>query len=285
MKNLGFYNGKIDTLENMQVPMLDRACYFGDGVYDASCARNQTIFALQDHLDRFYNSAKLLDINIPYTMDQLREILLDCVKKVDSNNLFVYWQVSRGSDIRNHIYPKDMKGNMWIMITEKHMPDRYKELNVTLQEDTRFLHNNIKTINLIPAVMYCTNASRNNYDEAILHRGNNRVTECSHSNVSIIKDNTFITAPCDQYILPGISRKHLLSACKALNIPYKEELYSVDTLLDADEIIVSSSSNLCRRVASIDGIKRGGKNKELFTKLQDYVYQEFSDYTDNHRID
>ena len=45
MKNLGFYNGKIDELENMQVPMLDRACYFGDGVYDASYANNHTIFA------------------------------------------------------------------------------------------------------------------------------------------------------------------------------------------------------------------------------------------------
>lgn len=55
MKNLGFYNGKIDELENMQVPMLDRACYFGDGVYDASYANNHTIFALQDHLNRFYN--------------------------------------------------------------------------------------------------------------------------------------------------------------------------------------------------------------------------------------
>ena len=62
MKNLGFYNGKIDELENMQVPMLDRACYFGDGVYDASYANNHTIFALQDHLNRFYNSARLLNI-------------------------------------------------------------------------------------------------------------------------------------------------------------------------------------------------------------------------------
>lgn len=53
MKNLGFYNGKIDELENMQVPMLDRACYFGDGVYDASYANNHTIFCATRSFESF----------------------------------------------------------------------------------------------------------------------------------------------------------------------------------------------------------------------------------------
>ena len=156
MKNLGFYNGKIDELENMQVPMLDRACYFGDGVYDASYANNHTIFALQDHLNRFYNSAKLLNINIPYKKEELQDLLIELVNKVDSPTQFVYWQVSRGTGIRNHIYPEDMKGNLWVMITPKPLADPNKEMSVVTMEDTRFFHNNIKTINLIPAVMYST---------------------------------------------------------------------------------------------------------------------------------
>lgn len=279
MKNLGFYNGTIDTLENMSVPMLDRACYFGDGVYDASYAKYHTIFALQDHLNRFYNSAKLLDINIPYSMDELRDILCDCVNKVDGEAQFVYWQCSRGTGIRDHVYPENMKGNLWIMITNKPIADRYKEMSLVLMEDTRFLHNNIKTINLIPAVQYVTKGHREGYDECILHRGENRVTECAHSNVSIIKDGIFITAPTDEYILPGIARKHLLEACRSLNVPFEEKVYSVQELLDADEIIVSSSTNLCRRATKVDGRERGGKDYETFKKLQDYVYDEFEEYT------
>lgn len=285
MENLGFYNGKIDTLENMMVPMLDRACYFGDGVYDASYAKNHTIFAMQDHLDRFYNSARLLDIEIPYSMEELRELLSDLVKKVDGEEQFVYWQVSRGTGIRDHVYPENMKGNLWVMIVNKPIADRYKEMSLVLMEDTRFLHNNIKTINLIPAVMYSTKGKRQGYDECILHRGKERVTECAHSNVSILKDGTFITAPTDEYILPGIARKHLLQACKVLHVPYEERVYSVQELLDADEIIVSSSTNLCRRATKVDGEKHGGKDCDLFLKLQNYVYDEFEEYTKTGRKD
>ena len=285
MKNLGFYNGKYDLLENMQVPMLDRACYFGDGVYDASYASNHTIFALQDHLDRFFNSAKLLDIKIPYTKEKLGEILCDMVNKVDSPEQFVYWQVTRGTGIRNHIYPQDMVGNIWIMLTPKTLQDRDKEMRLITMEDTRFLHNNIKTINLIPAVMYSTKASNQGYDECVLHRGLNRVTECAHSNVSILKDGCFITAPTDEYILPGIARKHLIEACHRLNVPVEERIYSVEELLNADEIIVSSSTNLCLRAKSVNNQTVGGKDLTLFKKLQDEVYQEFEEYTQNKRQD
>ncbi|MDY4909247.1 MAG: D-amino acid aminotransferase, partial [Candidatus Fimenecus sp.] len=44
MKNLGYYNGKYDEIENMQIPMLDRVCWFGDGVYDATYAHNHIVF-------------------------------------------------------------------------------------------------------------------------------------------------------------------------------------------------------------------------------------------------
>ncbi len=178
-----------------------------------------------------------------------------------------------------------MKGNLWVMITPKPLADPNKEMSVVTMEDTRFFHNNIKTINLIPAVMYSTEAHNHGFDECILHRGPDRVTECAHSNVSILKDGCFITAPCDEYILPGIARKHLLEACTALNIPYEEKVYSLQELFDADEIIVSSSTHICRRVKMVDGKLFVGKDSSTFKKLQDYVFNEFYEYTNAKRID
>lgn len=262
----------------MKIPMLDRGYYFGDGVYDASLTANHVIFALEDHLDRFYNSAKMLNIKIPYERDELEQILKDMVKKVDSPEQFVYWQVTRGTAIRNHIYPEDMVGNLSIMLTPKKLVDRDKQMRLLSHEDTRFFHNNIKTINLIPAVMYSTEADRGSFDECVLHRGD-RVTECAHSNISILKDGCFITAPTDEYILPGIARKHLIEACNRLNIPVKEIIYTMDELLDADEIIVSSSTNICLRTQTIDNNPVGGKDLELFKKIQDAVFDEFFEYT------
>ena len=59
MKNLGYYNGKFGELSEMAIPMSDRVCFFGDGVYDATYSRNYKIFSIDEHVDRFYNSAKL----------------------------------------------------------------------------------------------------------------------------------------------------------------------------------------------------------------------------------
>ena len=68
MKHVGYYNGEIGPLEEMKIPMLDRAVYFGDGCYDAAMFSNNRIFALEDHLDRFYNSCRLLEI--PFDMER-----------------------------------------------------------------------------------------------------------------------------------------------------------------------------------------------------------------------
>ena len=72
LKDLGYYDGKYDLIENMSVPMSDRVCWFGDGVYDATATRNGVIYCLDDHIDRFFNSASMVDIEIPYTKDELK---------------------------------------------------------------------------------------------------------------------------------------------------------------------------------------------------------------------
>ena len=62
MKEVGYYNGTIGPLAEMTVPIFDRALYFGDGIYEATCVANRIPFALDDHLDRMYNSLRLLEI-------------------------------------------------------------------------------------------------------------------------------------------------------------------------------------------------------------------------------
>ena len=84
-------------------------------------------------------------------------------------------------------------------------PDLYKKIRLLTQEDTRFLHCNIKTLNLLPNVMAAEKAESMGCGECVFHRGD-VVTECAHSNVSIIKDGVFKTHPTDHYILPGITR-------------------------------------------------------------------------------
>ena len=76
MERLGYYNGEYGPLEEMKVPMNDRVSWFGDGVYDAGPCRNYRIFALDEHVDRFFRSASLLEIEMPVGKQELKDILL-----------------------------------------------------------------------------------------------------------------------------------------------------------------------------------------------------------------
>ena len=147
----------------------------------------------------------------------------------------------------------------------KDLSQRYKLISM---EDTRFYHCNVKTLNLIPSVLASQRAKEAGCQETVFHRGD-LVTECAHSNVSIIKDGKFITHQLDNLVLPGITRKHLIEICKEKGIPVEERDYTMDDLRAADEIIVSSSGALCMPACELDGKPVGGKAPEIIKILQD----------------
>ncbi|MBO5415439.1 MAG: aminotransferase class IV [Clostridia bacterium] len=275
MKNLGYYNGRYDLIENMTVPMNDRACYFGDGIYEAAYTRNYIVYALDEHLDRFYDSAEILGIKIPHTKEELKSIIEELVHKVDCDEQLVYFQVSRGTEMRNHAPAKGIVGNIWITLKPMKLKDIYSPMKLITVEDTRFLHCNMKTLNLLPTVLASAAAADAGADEAVFHRGE-RVTECAHSNLFIIRDDGIVqTAPADNMILAGVARAHLIEACRGFGIKVEEMPFSVEEMMAASEIIVTSSGTLCRPAAYIDGVSVGGRAGALLKRLQDKLLGDF----------
>ena len=277
MQNLGYYNGKIGLIEEMSIPMGDRACVFGDGVYDATYSKNHIIYNLEEHVDRFFSSAAKLKIEPPCTREALCQLLTDLVKKVDDGEQFVYFQITRGTAPRDHAFP-DVKANLWVLLRPKKTSDNRVPVKLITLEDTRFLHCDIKTLNLIPSVMAAQLAKEAGCNEAVFHRSG-RVTECAHSNVSIIENGVFVTAPTDNLILPGIARANLIKACKALDIPVSETPFTVERMMNADEIIVSSCGSFCLSASHIDGKPVGGKRGDLLEKLRVYLEADFERVT------
>lgn len=274
MQNLGYYNGKYDEIEKMSIPMLDRVCWFGDGIYDATYAHNHIIFDIDAHLNRFYNSARILGINIPVERAELETLLKDLVKKVDDGDQFVYMQVTRGSGLREHVFTDDMKGNLWITLTPCKVQDTYKPIDVITFEDKRFLYCNCKTLNLIPSCLGATAAKKAGCQEAIFHRGD-IVTECAHSNVSIFKDGKVITHALDDKILPGTARIRLLRFADMLGYETEERDYTLDELMNADEVIVHSTGSFCIPVKTVDGKPVGGKAPEMLKRIQDALVADY----------
>ncbi|MBQ2567113.1 MAG: aminotransferase class IV, partial [Clostridia bacterium] len=153
MKRLGYYNGKYGPLEEMMIPMNDRVCWFGDGIYDAGPCRNYHIFAIDEHVDRFFRNAEWLGVEMPVTKEEFKDLLNRLVREMDTGDLFVYMQLTRATSVpRQHPYTEG-PGNLWVTLNPAKIPDGRVPIKLITREDTRFFHCNIKTLNLIPAVM------------------------------------------------------------------------------------------------------------------------------------
>lgn len=278
MKSIAYYNGQTGSPEELTIPFNDRSHFFGDGVYDAAMGANGKVFLLDEHLDRFYSSAAAFKIKVPLNRDELSALLLDLLSQVEGASQFVYWQVTRAySGERQHAFDPEKPGIIWALVNQEDMSDPQRKLKLITLPDTRFEHCNVKTLNLLPAVMAAQAAHEAGADEAILHR-NGIVTECAHSNVLILKNGTLYSHPNDEFILRGIAKTHLIQAAYRAAVPVIECPFTIDEMFDADEVIVTSSSTLCSIASEIDGEPVGGNDAATIRALLDIVYREYFDY-------
>ena len=270
MINVAYYNGKIDLIENITIPLNDRAVYFGDGVYEVVYFKNGKIFALYDHLDRFYNSLRGIQIEFNKSRGEMQTLLYSLIAQLDDvSEGIIYWQVSRGTAPRNHVFPNPaVEPNLLAYVKTKAAPSMDNKIKMITTEDIRFQMCNLKTINLLANLMASQKAEEAGCAEAVLHRGD-IVTECSHSNISILKDGVLKTAPLTQYILPGTVRKQLIELCNTNNIPVNETAFTLSELMSADEVLIMSTTAMIRSACEINGEAVGGKAPELLKFIQD----------------
>ena len=279
-----YYNGLFTSRENIKISLNDRAVFFGDGIYDAAIGRHGKIFMLDEHIERFFANARLLDLRVEFTKSELTEILLSLAENATDECFFVYFQLSRSSDERAHSYPDNAGSNLLVTINDIPFPDVKKRVRLTLADDIRYEMCHVKTLNLLPAVLASRKATALGKDETIFHR-NGTVTECAHSNVHIITDSVLLTHPKDKYILPGISRGHMLKVCKRLGIPVIEREFSVYELFKADEVLITSSSKLALLASSVDSVSFPYKENGIGRKICDEMLKNFVSFTENDTSD
>ena len=264
-------NDQIVKDEEVVIDKEDRGYQFGDGVYEVVKVYNGELFTAEEHINRFYASAEKIRITIPYTKDKLHQLIYRLVEanRVDTGH--VYFQITRGASPRNHIFPGDdvlpvLTGNT----KENPRPVQNFENGVkaTFVEDIRWLRCDIKSLNLLGAVLAKQEAHEKGCYEAILHRAET-VTEGSASNIYGIKNGILYTHPADNFILNGITRQVILKCAAEIGLPVKEEAFTKAQLLLMDEAIVSSTTSEVTPIIDIDGTKIGnGTPGEWTRKLQ-----------------
>lgn len=250
--SIAYYNGNFMPIDEVRIPLTDRAVFFGDGIYEALLSRGGSPHHLSRHLDRFYTNVRLLGISFDMTKAALEKLILDAISLSGEELSFVYFQLTKYAERRIHACPKTDKYNLLMTVTPQKPPSKNERLSLVTYPDLRYRYCNIKTLNLLPSVIASEYAERHGADEAVLCRGET-VTECAHSNISIIKNGILYTHPKCELILPGIAREALLDEARRLGIPRREEPFSREELWSADAALVTSSTKICMLAKKIDG--------------------------------
>ena len=267
MKRIGYFNGEIGNYDEMTIPFSDRSVFYGDAVYDAVLVLDRKPFALGLHLDRLYRSCALTEIDFDMPRAELEGEICRLLSLADMGSSMLYLQVTRGAAPRKHEYPEGTRPNLLMFISPVNLPSRDKRASLASVEDLRFQYCNIKTTNLLPNVFAAQKAKAAGATEALFHRGD-RVTEAAHSSILMVKDGAVIMPPLDELILPGITRAIVHQVCEEGGIPVIHRIFTVDELMDADEIILCSTTKNVIFVYEIDGQSVGGRDRALGKKIQ-----------------
>ena len=215
------WNSQIVEREEVKIDPEDRGYQFGDGIYEVVRAYNGKFFCIDEHIDRLYTSASKIEMAIPQTKDKMKRLMNQLLEEsgIETGNL--YLQVTRGiASPRNHVYPDlsvlpTITGNITVVPRDA---EKIKAgIKTVIEEDIRWLKCDIKSISLLGNIMAKHEAHKKNAEEAILHR-DGIVTECSASNVAIVKDEVIYTHPDSNLILPGVTKIVWLKCAEKLGI-------------------------------------------------------------------
>ena len=252
-----YLNGKFIPKEKAFISVMDRGFLFGDGVYEVFPVYNNNIIGLKPHLNRLQDGLDAINIKNPHSKDEWINLINKVVKLNNKNSSqAIYLQISRGCDEnRKHTYGK-LKPTIYIQssgIEPKDKRDLMKGKSAITREDIRWLKSNTKATSLLANTLYAQEAKESDSEEAILYR-DGIVTEASSSNVFIVKDNCLYTHPKGPNILPGVTRKIAIQCAENLGIKVKEEKFTKEELMQADEVWISSSTREILPITIIDGV-------------------------------
>lgn len=270
---LAYLNNQYIDLKDAKVSVLDRGFLFGDGVYEVIPVYSGCAVGLDQHLTRLNNSLKNIYMKPALSKNQWLEIfqtLANNISLENQSNYQLYIQVTRGEvPVRNHTIPENYQATVFVTTfpIQRAASNIKNGISARTITDTRWSGCHTKAITLLPNVLAKTNAQQQEAQDGIFVK-NNYALEGTSSNLFIAKSGIVKTTPLTENILPGITRSIVLEILSKLKINHKEELISIDELLQADEVWITSSTQEITAVTSIDNKTIGtGKPGSLWEQV------------------
>jgi len=280
MKEVGkiWMNGKLVPFKDAKIHVLTHALHYSTAVFEGiRCYNTPTgsaIFRLPEHVDRFFNSAKLYGMKIRYTKKQIIDAIIKTVKTSGLKECYIRpiayygygtmgltptlnkidvsiscWEWKMGESKAGKFSGAKCKISEWIRIDSRSQPMQSK-----------------CAANYSNAALARVEALKNGYDEAIMLNYSGKVAEGSAENIFIVKNGMIKTPPLDADILNGITRNSVIQLIRSDGIKLIEKNITVNELLKADEVFMTGTAAEVKSVTKIDRTSIGKGKPGIITK-------------------
>lgn len=274
-------DGRLIPWENATVHVMTHSLHYGSAIFEGARCYNtlsgSRIFRLDEHIRRFYNSAKIYGMVIPYAPDEIADAIKTTIKENHVNECYIRPIAFYGWDEAG-INPKDNKVHVAIAVWPwaAYMGEEGLKNGVATQVstwariDNRSMPSRAKiAANYANSILAKTEAQRLGFSEAILLNVDGMVTEGSGENIFMVSDGKITTPPISAGALPGITRDSIMEIARKLDHEVEESNFTRSDLVLADEAFFTGTAAEVTPIREIDGRKIGnGVRGPITEKIQ-----------------
>ncbi len=281
-----YLNGEFVTKENAKVSVYDHGFLYGDGIFEGIRVYNGNVFRLREHIERLYESALSIMLEIPLTIEEMMDAVVQTVRRNGLRDAYIRLVVSRG-DGNLGLDPRSCKKPNVVIIVEQLQlfPKELYETGMrivtvpTRRNVPDALNPKIKSLNYLNNILVRIEATLAGVSEALMLNSDGYVAEGSGDNVFIIKKGVLYTPPCYLGALQGITRQAIIDIAGRLGYTVKEEPFTRHDVYVADEVFLTGTAAEVVSVVEVDGRKIGnGKpgpiTSHLLSEFRRYVEED-----------
>ncbi len=270
-----YIDGKFYPESDAKISVFDHGLLYGDGVFEGIRFYNGRVFRLEEHLQRLWDSARSICLEVPISRAEMTEALLETIRKNDMREGYIRLLLTRG--IGNlGLNPAQCKRPSVIIIAAPialYPKEMYeKGLSVvtcaTRRTNPASLNPAVKSLNYLNNVMARIEANLAGADEALMLNDQGNVAECTADNVFVIKNGQIFTPPISAGALRGITRAVAFEIAAELGIRITETDITRHDVFVADECFLTGTAAEVIPVIRADGRSIGaGKPGPISTRM------------------
>ncbi|MBO3285923.1 branched-chain-amino-acid transaminase [Paenibacillus sp. SEL3] len=255
-----YLDGQHVTKENAKVSVYDHGFLYGDGIFEGIRIYNGNIFKCKEHLERLYDSAKSIQLNIPLSPDEMLEAMAETIRLNEMRNGYIRLIVSRGAGNLGLDPLRCAKASVIIIVEQLaiYPEEAYltglKTISVSQRRNIPdALNPKIKSLNYLNNILVKIQSNYAGVGEAIMLNSQGYVTEGSADNIFIVKNGVLYTPPCYLGALEGITRNAIIDLCAKLGYSLKEQPFTLHDVYVADEVFFTGTAAEVIAAYEVDG--------------------------------